>query len=58
MVKIRPNGDIGVAVNGSRWIFNPKCLTPAPGDIPIEERTGNVCHALAFTLFTAKEKSS
>ena len=40
MIKIRANGDISVAVNGSRWIFNPQCLTPASGEVPIEEKTG------------------
>ena len=40
VVKIRANSDIRVAVNGSRWVFNPKCLTPAPGEVPIEEQTG------------------
>ena len=40
MLTVRGNGDIRVAVNGSRWVFNPKCLTPAPGEMPIEERTG------------------
>jgi ankyrin repeat protein len=42
VVKIRANGDIRVAVNGSRWVFNPKCLTPAPGEVPIEEQTGQL----------------
>ena len=42
VVKIRPSGDVRVAVNGSRWVFNPKSLTLAPGEIPIEERTGEL----------------
>ena len=42
VVKIRANGDVRVAVNGSRWMFNPKSLTLAPGEIPIEERTGEL----------------
>ena len=26
------SGDVQVAVNGKRWIMNPCCLLPAPGD--------------------------
>ena len=41
VMKVKANGDIRVAVNGSRWILNPKCLSPAPGETPIEEKTGH-----------------
>ena len=37
---IRASGDVCVAVNGSRWVYNPKCITKAPGETPIEETTG------------------
>ena len=40
VVKVYDNGDVRVAVNGSRWKFNPDCLSPAPGETPIEEKTG------------------
>ena len=28
------SGDVQVAVNGKRWIMNPCCLLPAPGENP------------------------
>ncbi len=33
-------GDVVVAVNGRRWILNPKCIMPAPEEIPSETEEG------------------
>ena len=46
LLKVRGNGDVRVAVNGSRWILNPHCLSPAPGEVPIEEKTGSTTTVL------------
>ena len=54
-MKVKANGDIRVAVNGSRWTFNPKCLSKATGETPIEEETGMLSlksvHAASLTLY-------
>ena len=55
VTKVRANGGVRVAVNGSRWIFNPKCLSPAPGETPLEETTGllNICTFSIVVYFDA-----
>lgn len=36
MLSVQGNFDTRVEVNGRRWTFNPKCLTPAPSETPFE----------------------
>jgi len=31
VIKVQGNSDVRVAINGRRWIFNPLCLSLAPG---------------------------
>lgn len=52
VMKIQSNGNVRVAVNGSRWLFNPKCLTPAPGEVPMEEKTGQLHVDMAVRIQT------
>ena len=40
MIKVQANSDLRVAVNGRRWVYNPRCLSLAPGEIPLEETAG------------------
>ena len=40
MIDLRGNGDVRVAVNGRRWVYNPLCLSLAPGETLMEEKTG------------------
>lgn len=42
VLKVKANGDVRVAVNGERWIYNPQCLVSAPGEVPMEEHTGQI----------------
>ena len=42
MLKVKADGDVRVAVNGERWIYNPRCLVSAPGEIPVEEFSGQI----------------
>ena len=54
MIKVQANSDLRVAVNGRRWVFNPHCLSHAPGEIPLEETTGkhSVDHTVILLLVT------
>lgn len=31
---IHPSRDTVIYVSGRMWVFNPLCLTPAPGEVP------------------------
>lgn len=46
------SGDVQVAVNGKRWIMNPCCLLPAPGDksIVTPDTGTTMCQHAAFVL--------
>ena len=40
IIKVQGNGDVRVAVNGKRWIMNPRCMVPAPNLTPPEDNLG------------------
>ena len=40
IVKVQTNNDVRVAVNGRRWVMNPRCMVPAPSQIPREDTIG------------------
>ena len=40
VIKVQGNSDVRVAVNGKRWIMNPRCMVPAPNQIPVEDTLG------------------
>ena len=42
VIKVRPNSDVRISVNGQRWVVNPRCLTPAPEEVPPEEKIGKL----------------
>lgn len=37
VVRVHPDNDVRVIVNGRKWTFNPKCLVPAPNQVPQED---------------------
>ena len=39
-MKVRYNSDVLLAVNGRRWVINPKSLIPAPNEVFPEETSG------------------
>ena len=43
VVNVQGGYDVVVAVNGRRWVFNPKCVVAAPGEVPpeVEDGKGN-----------------
>ena len=42
------NSDVRVAVNGKRWIMNPRCMAPAPSQTPTEDNSGQLSHDLSY----------
>ena len=40
VVNIQGGYDVVVAVNGRRWVFNPRCVVAAPGETPLEIEDG------------------
>ena len=58
MIKVQANSDLRVAVNGRRWVFNPRCLSLAPGEVPLEETTGkwSVYHTVMLLVVTHTSK--
>ena len=40
VIKVQVNSDIRVAVNGRRWVMNPKGMVPAPNQTPQEDFLG------------------
>ena len=40
VVTFNAKGDVVVTVDGRRWILNPKCIMPAPGETPLETEEG------------------
>ena len=50
VVKVQANSDVRVAVNGRRWIMNPRCMVPAPNQTPQEDFLGESAWDTTCTL--------
>ena len=34
VLKVMPSDDVRIAVCGNKWVMNPRCLVPAPDEVP------------------------
>ena len=53
VIKVQGNSDVRVAVNGKRWIMNPRCMVPAPNQTLVEDTLGTCTCMLDDEKYTA-----